>query len=311
MIQVCVISIEVDLSRFSQWLHSQGVQHRIVEEQGQQVLYLENEALKDKVLLALERYIDEPAVHDKLDEWVDVNSSRFKELNSRSSIRSLYLRASPSQAPIIFLLMIISLIVAFLSDFGHGGPFIRNFLILDPFTLNADLSSASGRWQGLMETLVAGEVWRIISPDFIHFSVMHITFNLLMLWVLGGQLEIQKGSLSFLALVIFVSIVSNIAQLLETSYLFGGMSGVVYGLVGYCWLWRYFQPGIFFPDVLLKFSLIWLVLGYTPLTEWLGLGKMANAAHLYGLIAGLLWGAITLLVNEKLGKKLNSSKLNL
>ena len=124
-----------------------------------------------------------------------------------------------------------------------------------------------------------------------------------MLWVLGGQLEIQKGSLSFLALIIFVSIVSNIAQLLETSYLFGGMSGVVYGLVGYCWLWRYFQPNIFFPDVLLKFSLVWLILGYTPLTEWLGLGKMANAAHLYGLIAGLIWGAITLLVNEKLVKK--------
>tara|TARA_R110001592_G_scaffold585_3_gene3106 strand:+ start:5001 stop:5918 length:918 start_codon:yes stop_codon:yes gene_type:complete len=304
MIQVREILIAVDLSRFSQWLNSQGVQHRIVEEQGRQVLYLQNEVLKEQVLLALDRYIDEPVIHEKLDEWVNVNSSRFKEHESGSPMRSLYLRASPYQAPIIFLLMAISIVVAFVSDFGHGGPFIRYFLILDPLTLNADLSSTTDRWNGLMETLVAGEVWRVISPDFIHFSMMHITFNLLMLWVLGGQLEIQKGSLSFLALVIFVSIVSNIAQLLETSYLFGGMSGVVYGLVGYCWLWRYFQPGIFFPAVLLKFSLVWLILGYTPITEWLGLGKMANAAHLYGLIAGLLWGAITLLVNEKLGKKI-------
>lgn len=303
MNRVSKVSIEIDLSRFSHWLHSQGVQHRIVEEHGEQAIYIQNEGLKDQVLLALERYIDEPEVHQKLDEWVSVNSAKSRKINNPSYSQSMYLRASPSQAPIIFLLMIISLIVAFVSDFGHGGPFIRHFLILDPLTLNTDLSSASDRWYGLLDTLAAGEVWRVISPDFIHFNVMHITFNLLMLWVLGGQLEIKKGSASFLALVIFVSIVSNVAQLLETNYLFGGMSGVVYGLVGYCWLWRYVQPNIFFPDALLKFSLFWLVLGYTPLTEWLGLGKMANAAHLYGLLAGLLWGAITLFVNEKFLKK--------
>ena len=300
MTPVNEISLEVDLSRFSQWLSSQGVMHRIVEEGGLQVLYIQNSSLKDQVLLALQRYIAEPSVHNRLDEWVDVNSSRFREMQDQPNGRSLYIRATPYQAPVIFVLMIVSAIVAFLSDFGDGGPFIRHFLILDPFTVDADFSSASGRWDGLLDTLAAGELWRVISPDFIHFNTMHITFNLLMLWVLGGQLEVHKGSLSFLALVIFVSIVSNIAQLLETSYLFGGMSGVVYGLVGYCWLWRYFRPAIFFPDALLKFSLFWLVLGYTPFTEWLGLGKMANAAHLYGLIAGLLWGAITLFVNEKL-----------
>mgnify|MGYP003641664390 FL=1 len=300
MTRINEMSLDVDLSRFSQWLSSQGVMHRIVEEGGCQVLYIQNQSLKDQVLLALQRYIAEPSIHNQLDEWVDENSSKLRDMHDKSNASSLYLRTTPSQAPVIYLLMIVSAIVAFLSDFGAGGPFIRNFLILDPFTIDADLSSASGRWYGLLDTLAAGEFWRVITPDFIHFNIMHIVFNLLMLWVLGGQLEVQKGSLSFLALVIFVSIASNVAQLLETSYLFGGMSGVVYGLVGYCWLWRYFRPTIFFPDALLKFSLIWLVLGYTPLTEWLGLGKMANAAHLYGLIAGLLWGAITLLVNETL-----------
>lgn len=303
MTRISEVSLEIDLSRFSQWLRSQGVMHRIIEEGGCQVLYVQNEPLKDQILLALQRYLAEPAVHDQLNQWVDINTSPLQGKLPLSNARSLYLRATPYQAPVIFIMIVVSTVVAFMSDFGSGGPFIRHFLILDPFTLDTDLSSALGRWHGLMDTLAMGEFWRVISPDFIHFSVMHITFNLLMLWVLGGQLEVQKGSLSFLALVIFVSIASNIAQLLETSYLFGGMSGVVYGLVGYCWLWRYFQPTIFFPDALLKFSLVWLVLGYTPFTEWLGLGKMANAAHLYGLLAGLLWGAITLFVNEKLLKK--------
>jgi len=103
--------------------------------------------------------------------------------------------------------------------------------------------------------------------------------------------------------VVFVSIVSNVGQLLETTYLFGGMSGVVYGLVGYCWLWKRYEPAIFFPRPLLIFTLAWLAIGYTPLTEWLGWGRMANAAHFYGLIAGVLWAGVTLFVNEVLLKK--------
>lgn len=303
MTRVSHVAIEVDLLRFSRWLNSQGVNHRIVEEQGVQVIYIQNEQLKEQVLLALDRYLADPEVQLKLNQWVDSNASRLHQRKSHALVKALYFRATPRQAPVIFCLIALSLVVAFLSDFGQGGPFLRSLLILDPFTVNADFSTAQGRWNGLLDTLVAGEYWRLVSPDFIHFNVLHITFNSLMLWVLGGQLESEKGSLSFLMLVFFVSVVSNIAQLLEAHYLFGGMSGVVYGLVGYCWLWRYFQPGIFFPDALLKFSLFWLLLGYTPVTEWLGLGKMANAAHLYGLIAGLLWGAITLLVNEKLLKK--------
>ena len=307
MTRVSEVSIEVDLSRFSQWLNSQGVQHKIIEEHGSQVLYLQNGALRTQILTALERYIDEPGMHEQLDKWVDLNATRLRQTGSRSIVDSLYARASPKQAPVIFGLISVCLIVAFLSDFGQNGSLITSLLILDPFNLSTDLTSSSGRWDALMETLASGEVWRVITPDFIHFNVMHITFNLLMLWVLGGQLEIEKGSLSFLALVVFVSLVSNIAQLLETNYLFGGMSGVVYGLVGYCWLWRYYQPSIFFPDILLKFSLFWLLLGYTPVTEWVGLGKMANAAHLYGLLAGLLWGGITLLLNDRNLKKLKKT----
>jgi len=301
MMRVYEVSLDIDLSRFSQWLHAQGVDHRIVEEQGIQALYLQNLLLKDDVLLALQRYIDDAGVQEKLNSWVASHENTKGALQVPRN--SVYMRATPTQAPIIFLLIGLSVIVALLSDFGRSGAFMRHLLILDPFVAGMDLHSAAGRWQALIDTLVAGEFWRLLSPDLIHFNVMHITFNMLMLWVLGGQLEIQKGSLSFLALVVFVSIVSNIAQLLETNYLFGGMSGVVYGLVGYCWMWKYYQPSIFFPNALLKFSLVWLILGYTPLTEWLGLGKMANAAHLYGLISGLIWGAVTLLVNEKWLKK--------
>ena len=301
MKQIAKAPLGSDLSIFSQWLLSEGLQHRITELEGMQVILSSNESYKTQVEQALEQYLSEPEFRVWVNAQLSDNLNR-RQFSASSDHELLlnYTRATPRQAPVIFILMFVSVIFAYLSDFGEGGPFFRVLLILDPFKLSLDLSTMSGRWNGLIELLAMGEVWRVISPDFIHFNMMHITFNLLMLWVLGGQLEIQKGSISFIALVVFVSIVSNIAQLLETSYLFGGMSGVVYGLVGYCWLWKYFQPTIFFPSALMKFCLGWLVLGYTPLTEWLGWGRMANAAHLYGLFAGLIWGGVTLFVNDKL-----------
>jgi len=302
MKQIARVDLSYDLSVFSRWLSSQALVHRIVEEGGMQVVLMSDDQHSDQVAQVLNRYLNESEFRQVLDDQSTSpdSSNSLDGQRGNSALVPPYPRATPRQAPVIFLLISLSCIAAYLSDFGQGGALLRSLLILDPFKLTIDLSGSSGRWDGLVEMLAMGEVWRVITPDFLHFSVMHITFNLLMLWVLGGQLEIQKGSLSFVALTVFVSIISNIAQLLETGYLFGGMSGVVYGLVGYCWLWKYFQPQIFFPSVLMKFSVAWLILGYTPLTEWLGWGRMANAAHLYGLLAGVVWGGVTLFVNEKL-----------
>jgi GlpG protein len=68
----------------------------------------------------------------------------------------------------------------------------------------------------------------------------------------------------------------------------------VYGLFGYTWLWRKHAQDVFMPDAFWNFALVWLVVGFTPLTEWVGIGRMANAAHLGGLLAGLFWGWLTL-----------------
>jgi len=306
MIKVAHAPLDSDLSIFSQWLSSQGVENRIIEELGEQVLLIENESLKFQVEQALQRYLTDSEFKCHLDHAP-------KEKLIPPQLEALYPRAMPSEAPFIYIFMLLSVVFAALTDFGNGGPVLRAFLILDPFNLvvegvAVDLNTLYGRIQGLLITLEQGQIWRLISPDFIHFNVMHITFNLLMLWVLGGQLEIQKGSLAFLALVVFVSAISNVAQLLETGFLFGGLSGVVYGLVGYCWLWKHFEPRIFFPDILMKFSLVWLILGYTPMTEWLGWGRMANAAHLYGLISGLVWGGVTLAMRSKKLPKSSSSQ---
>jgi GlpG protein len=75
-----------------------------------------------------------------------------------------------------------------------------------------------------------------------------------------------------------------------TGPLFGGLSGVIFGLMGYTWLWDRLNTEQRFgmPTSLMTFMMIWLVLGVSGLTERLGFGSIANTAHLVGLLSGLL-----------------------
>lgn len=289
MIKVASAPLNRDLSQFSRWLTGQGLPHRITEEEGQQAIYLASDQYGEEVEKALALYLSDQDFKSHIDQTQPV-----WRVARESQVQTAYPRAMPQQAPVIYAVIGLSVLIAWLTGFGQGGALLRSLLILDPFSLDADLSTMSGRWFGLIESLANGDLWRLITPDFLHFSLMHITFNLLMLWVLGGQLEIQKGSWAFINLAIFVSVFSNVAQFLDTGYLFGGMSGVVYGLIGYCWVWRRYDESIFLPEPIFRFSLVWLLIGYTPLTETLGWGQMANSAHLYGLLSGGVWGLISI-----------------
>lgn len=301
MKKVADAALELDLSEFSRWLLVQGVPHRIAEEDGRQVIFMPDDLYEHEIQQALERYIAEPEFRSGINE--QLSGVSFVPRKAQSD----YPRASFAQAPLIYVMMAACALVAYFTNLGQGGALLRAMLIVDPFMVEGAMDSLGQRAQALLMMLNAGHVWRLFSPDFLHFSAMHITFNMLMLWVLGGQLEIKRGSAALFVMVLVVSITSNIAQLLDTGYLFGGMSGVVYGLVGYCWMWKRASANIFLPDVLFRFCIVWLLIGYTPLTEWLGLGRMANSAHLYGLISGLIWGWLTTHWSKNIGQKKSPS----
>lgn len=291
MIELARCDLELDLSAFVQWLATQHVPHRVVEESGDQVVYVAEsaQALVPQLRLLLQRFVTEPVLRAQLQDFGTQLQPEIQE-----SVQTVYPRVLPQQAPLVFLMLGLAVLLAVLTGFGSGGPILRAFLMVDPLQLDFRMQDLSGRWDGLLVMLQTGQFWRLISPAFIHFSILHLIFNALMIWVLGGQLELHKGSHTLLKLVLFVSVLSNLAQLLSSHYLFGGLSGVVYGLFGYTWLWRKQASEVFMPDAFWNFALIWLVIGFTPLTEWLGIGRMANAAHLGGLLAGLVWGWLTL-----------------
>ncbi|WP_227497933.1 rhomboid family intramembrane serine protease [Marinobacter santoriniensis] len=264
----------VNLAEFSRWLKDQGVSHRITEEGGQQVLWLENPDHAQPVLAALERFLAEPEVRKAVEE------------RNRSPVFVAgRWQPSPRHAPMILGVIIFAVVMVLLTDMGSN-PLSASLLIIDPRVY--DWTSFDGRLQALLQTLASGQIWRVITPDFLHFSWTHIVFNSVMLWFLGSQIEWFDGRGRLAILFLVTSVLSNGLQFFVSGPLFGGLSGVVYGMLGYCWLGQQRAPRFQFPPALVTFAVIWMVLGFTPLTEMLGLGRMANEAHLGGFVAGLL-----------------------
>ena len=132
------------------------------------------------------------------------------------------------------------------------------------------------------------QAWRYVTPAFIHFSVLHLVFNLLWWWYLGGQIEQRLGSGKLFILLLVGAALPNIAEFFVSGPRFGGLSGVVYALLGYSWLRTRLQPdcGLAMPPALMGFMLVWLVLGFL---DMLGT-PTANMAYLVGLLVGLAQG---------------------
>jgi GlpG protein len=132
----------------------------------------------------------------------------------------------------------------------------------------------------------------LITPIFIHFSIWHILFNMLWLWDLGSMIENRQGSLLFLVLVIVIAVLSNLGEFFYSHHPnFGGMSGVVYGLIGYIWMRGKFDPGsgVYLHPYTVLSALAWFVACILKIFPF----AIANGAHAAGLAIGMAWGYLS------------------
>lgn len=274
MYRVKQLDTSVNFADFSRWLRDQGVEHRITEEGGQQVLWLAHPEHIEPVLAALERYLAEPELREAV----------ASQNRSPAFVGGRW-QPSPRHAPMVLGLIVFAVAMVWLTGMGSN-QLSAALMVIDP--RDFDWTTFDGRIDAVLATLGSGQFWRLVTPDFLHFSWTHIIFNSVMLWFLGSQVEWFDGRGRLIILFLVISLMSNGLQYLVSGPLFGGLSGVVYGILGYCWLSQQRAPRFQFPPALVTFAVIWMVLGFTPLPEMVGLGRMANEAHLGGFVAGLL-----------------------
>lgn len=225
------------------------------------------------------------------------------------------LRSTPA-VPVTVGLIMASIAVS-LYTMPENGPTsaVAQALFIAPFkSLGAQNQII---WQYLSRVR-AGEVWRLVTPIFIHFSLLHLLFNMMWLWSLGSQIEASRGSVRFGLLVLVLAIFSNVLQYyfghmpirvgstweLMPSPQFGGMSGVVYGLFGYVWMKARFEPrlGLWVSPSIVFMMVAWLVLCFFDEFQQM-VGPVANTAHAAGLLGGMAIGVMPAMIRALWGSR--------
>ena len=209
--------------------------------------------------------------------------------------------------PLIMTLMIISVVVFLGSNMGMNkqGSVLRTLMFRDIQHENdrtVDWTTPEARLIDIKQ----GELWRVITPIFVHFSPMHLIFNMFMVYQLGSLVEDRRGTLMMALIVLAIAIVSNLFQALvpirwEGGVNFGGMSGVLYGIFGYLFVKSRWEPelGMRIPQSTVVILILWMLLGiFGVLEEMLGL-HIANWGHGIGFLTGVVIAAVPLVLRGK------------
>ena len=85
----------------------------------------------------------------------------------------------------------------------------------------------------MLEKIRQGQIWRLITPIFLHRDFLHILFNMAWFFLFGKQLDLKIGNKKMLILVLLIAIASNTAQYIMSGPYFIGISGVVVGVGGF------------------------------------------------------------------------------
>ncbi|MCM8742942.1 MULTISPECIES: rhomboid family intramembrane serine protease [Pseudomonas] len=282
-VAVLRLPLAVDLSGFVKLLQRMQVPHRVSEEAGEQVLWAPAEISED-VRSLYERF---PAGDP--DQQLDIPvAPTFKRPSFAEQLK---------HAKATGLILLLSLLVGGLTYLGDNLETVRWLTFLDFRVVGEYI-----QFTPLADSLAAGQWWRLFTPMLLHFGILHLAMNGMWYWELGRRIESRQGSINLLGLTLLFGLVSNYAQFAWSGpSLFGGLSGVLYGLLGHCWIFQLLAPNPAYrlPRGVLVMMLVWLVICMSGLVSMIGFGQIANAAHVSGLLIGCFTGLLGGLYNRR------------
>ena len=135
--------------------------------------------------------------------------------------------------------------------------------------------------------ILQGEIWRFLTPVFLHGSIVHLSFNMYALYSIGPSLERKYGSISFILLYAISAVFGNVFSFLYSSYVSLGASTAIFGLIAaqgvYIYKNRHLLGSAAKPLLtnVLFMIVVNLFLGLSP--------GIDNWGHLGGLVGGFLY----------------------
>jgi GlpG protein len=281
--QVAEFSGSEDLSGLSRFLHQQEIPHRVTEEGGALCLWVLGEAIASKLK---QQFVQDPHWHRQFNQSHPKEDEGFATETLVSG--SIALGFNLVNLPVTCGLILLGILGALLIEFDSNYQW-QSWLTAQHFVVIGDRVG----FYSMVDALQAGQVWRLWTPMFLHFGPFHILFNGLWVWEFGRRIEPVLGKWRYLSLILAIGLLSNLAQYIWAGpSRFGGLSGLLYGLLGYIWMRQRFYPGELtpLPPAIIGFMLLWQVLCMTGAVGFFIDGQIANAAHLGGLLSGMVLG---------------------
>ncbi len=301
MRQIGTLQSDVLALRFTSYLATQGIEV-IAEQDGEAwAIWVRDEDQREASRTALEEFAANPNDSkyqgaERAAETLRREQQRRREATQRSIVEMRHRWRAPGRLaggrrpPVTTALIFITGLVTFGGWFGQlppkslGGALYRELHFTDRSAI------VPGTAIDAFASIKQGEAWRLVTPIFLHFDMIHLIFNMIMFYYLAGQMERLRGPVRLGALIAVVAIVSNVAQAAFSVQGFGGMSGVVYGLLGFIWMKSSNEPqsGFMIDSLMLMVALAWFFLCWF---EVFG-SNIANYAHAGGLVSGIVIGLL-------------------
>lgn len=140
--------------------------------------------------------------------------------------------------------------------------------------------------------LFHGQWWRILTSAFVHIGAAHLVMNMWALWLMGTLAEAVLGTYLYASVYLLCAIAGSLASLYWNPFVIGaGASGALMGILGVLVSVLKFAH-LPVPREVVRSTTRSLIQG-AVLTLAIGiLPRIDNAAHVGGLICGLLIGAL-------------------
>lgn len=266
---------------FAGYLGSLDIRNQVEPDSGGWAVWIHSEDQLEAGRSALASYLQNPADARFLRAaeaaaTMEKNRQRDAEAATKRIQRSGQIWTRSNRTPLTYALIGACVLVAVFVGFSPNMEDVRWLLI----------SQWSSGW---LTEVRSGQIWRLVTPIFIHFGVAHLLFNMLVLRDLGGIVEMCEGTRRLAIMVLVLALGSNVGQYALANPYFGGMSGVLYGLFGYIWIRGQADPGsgLALSSMTVMIMLVWFFLCLAGL-----LGNVANGTHAVGLVMGMIWGAV-------------------
>jgi GlpG protein len=290
MRRIGTLSTEREASTFRDYLFLQNIESDVdPDDDGTFAVWVHDDSHVETATRLMERFRANPQGEEFNQVKGDASRARSRQEQEDARRRSTvvnrermgYERNFLGTGILSIVLIAICALVAIYSQAGHNHEALRYLFIA---WYPEDLAQP-------VESFSTGQVWRVLTPIFIHFGWLHLIFNAMWLRDFGSFIEARFSSFYFAMLVLVLGIGSNVAQYLFTGHpWFGGMSGVNYGLFGFLW-----TRGRFDRDVVWRLNptVIYTMMAWYAACLFGLVGQIANTAHTVGLLLGAAWGFIS------------------